>query len=82
MMSIIPKTARSRRAYDHRLREHGVRSGARSLGHRLAIPRSTISSWPGATRGRHVQQPVVKVSTSPFGRILARLLRRRSLEYL
>jgi hypothetical protein len=28
------------------------------------------------------QQPVVKVSASPFGRILGRLLRRRSLEYL
>ena len=28
-----------------------------------------------------VGQPVVKVSMSPFGRILARLLRPRSLEY-
>jgi len=28
-----------------------------------------------------VQQPVVKVSASPFGRIMARLLRPRSLEY-
>ena len=27
-------------------------------------------------------QPVVKVSASPFGRILGRLRRRRSLEYL
>ena len=34
-----------RRAYDHRLREHVCRTGARALGHRLQIPRSTISSW-------------------------------------
>ena len=34
-----------RRAYDHRLREHVHRTGARSLGHGLHVPRSTISSW-------------------------------------
>jgi len=34
-----------RRAYDHRLREHACRNGARALGHRLQVPRSTISSW-------------------------------------
>ena len=34
-----------RRAYDHRLREHVCRTGARALGHRLQVPRSTISSW-------------------------------------
>src|SRR5437764_9572232 len=34
-----------RRAYDHRLRDHVCRTGARALGHRLHVPRSTISSW-------------------------------------
>ena len=34
-----------RRTYDHRLREHVCRTGARALGHRLHVPRSTISSW-------------------------------------
>ena len=45
MMSIIPAAPRFRRAYDHRLREHVVRSGPTSLGHRLAIPGSTIWTW-------------------------------------
>jgi putative transposase len=45
MMSIIPAVPRPRHAYDHRLREHVVRSGPTSLGHRLAIPRSTIWTW-------------------------------------
>jgi hypothetical protein len=31
MLSILPVTPRTRRAYDHRLREHVVRSGAISL---------------------------------------------------
>ena len=31
MLSILPATPRTRRAYDHRLREHVVRSGAISL---------------------------------------------------
>ena len=34
-----------RRAYDHRLREHVLRSGARSLARHVPIPRSTISTW-------------------------------------
>src|ERR1022692_473919 len=34
-----------RRAYDHRLREHVCRTGARALGRELHVPRSTISSW-------------------------------------
>jgi len=34
-----------RRAYDHRLREHVVRCGARTLARNVHIPRSTISTW-------------------------------------
>lgn len=45
MMSITAEAPRSRRAYDHRLREHVLRSGPTSLGCRLTIPRSTIWSW-------------------------------------
>jgi hypothetical protein len=42
MVSIPSPTPRMRRAYDHRLREHVVRSGARSLARHVPIPRSTI----------------------------------------
>jgi transposase InsO family protein len=42
---MTPAAPQHRRAYDHRLREHVHRTGARSLGHRLHVPRSTISSW-------------------------------------
>jgi hypothetical protein len=45
-----------RRAYDHRLREHVVRSGARSLARHLPIPRSTISTWQ-----RRGLRPVVTI---------------------
>jgi putative transposase len=45
-----------RRAYDHRLREHVVRSGARSLGRQVAIPRSTVSTWQ-----RRGLRPVVTI---------------------
>ena len=38
-------TPQHRRAYDHRLREHVRRTGGSSLGHKLHVPRSTISSW-------------------------------------
>ena len=34
-----------RRAYDHRLREHVVRCGARTLARHVHIPRSTVSTW-------------------------------------
>jgi putative transposase len=40
-----PAAPQQRRAYDHRLREHVRRNGARALGHRLHVPRATISSW-------------------------------------
>jgi len=56
MMSVSSPGPRTRRTYDHRLREHVVRAGARSLGHGLAIPRSTVS-----TRQRRGLRPVVTV---------------------
>ena len=45
MTPALPAAPQYRRAYDHRLREHVHRTGARSLGHGLHVPRSTISSW-------------------------------------
>ena len=56
MMSTPRQEPRARRSYDHRLREHVVRAGAGSLGHGLAIPRSTVS-----TRQRRGLRPVVTV---------------------
>jgi hypothetical protein len=56
MMSVSSPGSRTRRTYDHRLREHVVRAGARSLSHGLAIPRSTISTWQ-----RRGLRPVVTV---------------------
>lgn len=56
MTSISSPGTRKRRTYDHRLREHVVRAGAMSLGHRLAIPRSTVSTWQ-----RRGLRPVVTV---------------------
>jgi len=45
-MAFAPSpTPRVRRAYDHRLREHVMRTGARSLARHVPIPRSTISTW-------------------------------------
>ena len=45
MTVLLPAAPQLRRAYDHRIREHVCRTGARSLGHGLHVPRSTISSW-------------------------------------
>jgi hypothetical protein len=43
----------ARRAYDHRLREHVVRCGAKTVAKHVQIPRSTVSTW--RQRGiRHV----------------------------
>jgi hypothetical protein len=42
---VLPAAPQHRRAYDHRLRERVCQTDARGLGHRLHIPRSTISSW-------------------------------------
>jgi len=55
-MSITPLAPHTRRAYDHRLREHVLRSGARSLARHVVIPRSTISTWQ-----RRGLRPVVTI---------------------
>jgi putative transposase len=56
MMSAPSPTPRLRRAYDHRLREYVVRSGVRSLGRHVGIPRSTVSTWQ-----RRGLRPVVTI---------------------
>jgi hypothetical protein len=45
-----------RRDYDHRLRDHVVRPGARSLARHVLIPRSTLSTWQ-----RRELRPVVTI---------------------
>jgi len=40
-----PGARQHRRVYDHRLREHVCRTGARALGHGLHVPRSTVATW-------------------------------------
>ena len=52
--------ARTRRAYDHRLREHVIRCGGKSIVKHVQIPRSTVSSWR-----RRGLRPVV--TTEPLG---------------
>ena len=67
MTSTLPAPPEHRRTYDHRLREQVFRTGARSLDHRLHVPRSTIASWK--RRGpRHV------VSLEVFGHDRQQLL--------
>jgi transposase InsO family protein len=44
-MTVFPTAPQPRRAYDHRLREQVLRTGARALTRHLAIPRSTVSTW-------------------------------------
>ena len=67
MTSTLPAPPEHRRTYDHRLREQVFRTGARSLDHRLHVPRSTITSWK--RRGpRHV------VSLEVFGHDRQQLL--------
>ena len=56
MASVPFPTPRTRRAYDHRVREHVLRTGARSLARHVPIPRSTVSAWP-----RHGLRPVVTI---------------------
>jgi len=67
MTPALPAARQYRRAYDHRLREHVHRTGARSLGHGLHVPRSTISSWK--RRG-----PRSVVSLEAFGQDREQLL--------
>ena len=45
MLDTSTTTLRTRRAYDHRLRDQVVRTGTRCLPKHLAIPRSTVSTW-------------------------------------
>jgi hypothetical protein len=44
-MPITSATPRTRHAYDHRLREHVLRSDYKSLARYVAIPLSTVASW-------------------------------------
>ena len=74
-----------RRAHDHRLREHVVRSGARSLARHVPIPRSTISTWqrrglrpvvtiePLEQDRQHLLESIVKLDRR--ARVLAAVLR-------
>ena len=60
--AMTPATAalpRTRRAYDHRLREQVVRCGAKVVARHVQIPRSTASTWR-----RRGLRPVV--TTEPF----------------
>ena len=59
-ISALPRT---RRAYDHRLREHVVRCGASAVAKHVQIPRATVSTW----RQRGIR-PVV--TTDPVGQYL------------
>jgi putative transposase len=84
-MSITPLAAHTRRAYDHRLREHVLRSGARSLARHVVIPRSTISTWqrrglrpvvtiePLAQDRQHLLESIVKLDRR--ARVLAAVVR-------
>jgi hypothetical protein len=58
---------RQRRTYDHRLREHVVRCGAKTMARHVHIPRSTVSTW----RRRGVR-PVVTIE--PTGQDLQQAL--------
>jgi hypothetical protein len=62
---------RVRRAYDHRLREHVVRCGAKAIARHVQIPRSTVSSWR-----RRGLRPVV--TTEPVGEDLQHALESRT----
>lgn len=56
MIPNIAAAPRTRRVYDHRLREQVVRAGVRSLTRQVAIPRSTVSTWQ-----RRGLRPVVTI---------------------
>jgi len=63
MTTAVSTTAQTRRAYDHRLREHVLRCGAAAVAKHVQIPRSTVSTWR-----RRGLRPVV--TTDPFGQDL------------
>jgi hypothetical protein len=56
MMNTLTATPRTRHAYDHRLRDHVVRTGTRCLPQHVAIPRSTVATWR-----RRGSRPVVTI---------------------
>ena len=45
MIPALAAAPKPRRTYDHRLRQQVCRTGVRFFGHRIHIPRSTITSW-------------------------------------
>ena len=59
MTAAISDASRTRRTYDHRLREHVVRCGTMAVAKHVQIPRSTVSTWR-----RRGLRPVV--TTEPF----------------
>ena len=59
MTAAILDASRTRRTYDHRLREHVVRCGTIAVAKHIQIPRSTVSTWR-----RRGLRPVV--TTEPF----------------
>ncbi len=67
MNSVSSAPTPVRRAYDHRLREHVVRCGAKAIARHVQIPRSTVSSWR-----RRGLRPVV--TTEPIGQDLQHAL--------
>ena len=67
MTPAIPPAPHTRRAYDHRLRDHVVRCGAKTVARHVQIPRSTVSTWR-----RRGLRPVV--STEPVAQDLHRAI--------
>ena len=60
MTAAVSTTVPTRRAYDHRLREHVLRCGPSAVAKHVQIPRSTVSTWR-----RRGLRPVV--TTDPVG---------------
>jgi transposase InsO family protein len=56
MIDIATAAPRTRCAYDHRLRDHVVRTGTSCLPKHMVIPRSTVSTWR-----RRGSRPVVTI---------------------
>jgi hypothetical protein len=67
MTAAISDAPRTRRAYDHRLREHVVRCGSKGIAKHIQIPGSTVSTWR-----RRGLRPVV--TTEPVDQDLQRAL--------
>jgi hypothetical protein len=67
MTLTVANVPSARRAYDHRLREHAVRCGAKTVARHVHISRSTISTW----RRRGLRSVV---SAEPVGHSLQQAL--------